>query len=69
MVEQWRKRLMDVSWYMRCLNEAIAREANKEDKCTGRYFIKEGEGRFKSQALLGYGHDSRLCTAEHKHES
>jgi REP element-mobilizing transposase RayT len=47
-VETYRARLADLSWFMRVLNESIARQANIEDGVTGRFW----EGRFKSQALL-----------------
>ena len=43
-----RKRLANLSWFMRCLCEKIAREANDEDGSSGRFWA----GRFKSVALL-----------------
>ena len=38
LVDTWRERLYDLGWFMRCLNEHIARLANAEDGCTGRFW-------------------------------
>ena len=47
-LERYRMNLTNISKFMGYLNERIARQANAEDQCTGRFW----EGRFKSQALL-----------------
>lgn len=48
LVATWRERLYSLSWFMGRLNEDIARRANKEDNCKGRFW----EGRFVSRGLV-----------------
>ena len=44
----WRERLKSISWFMKSLNEPLAREANSEMGTEGNFWIS----RFKSYALL-----------------
>ena len=43
-----RRRLVSVSWFMKCVSEPIAKRANREDEVTGHFW----EARYKAQPLL-----------------
>ena len=47
-IARMREILTSISYFMGYMNQYIARKANMEDECTGRFW----EGRFQSQALL-----------------
>lgn len=41
-IKEIRKRLVNIGWFMKSISEYIAKRANKEDECKGRFW----EGRF-----------------------
>jgi hypothetical protein len=47
-VAELRVRLSDISWWMKMTSESIAKQANREDDCTGRFF----EGRYEATLIL-----------------
>lgn len=47
-IGQMRQRLADLGWFMKCLKEPLARQANREDECSGAFW----EARYRSIGVL-----------------
>ncbi len=47
-MKEKRRRLSNVSWFMKCLSEPIAKRSNREDKVSGHFW----EARYRAQPLL-----------------
>lgn len=47
LLEQYRLRLSNLSWFMRCVHEPLAKIANKEDGCSGPFW----EGKVRPKLL------------------
>ena len=39
LIERYRNRSRDLGWFMKCLNEPMARQANNEDGFTGQSIL------------------------------
>lgn len=48
LVEEFRRRLSSISWFMKLLKEPVAKRANREDQVSGFFW----DGRFRSTRLL-----------------
>ncbi|PKH57100.1 hypothetical protein CXF83_14845 [Shewanella sp. Choline-02u-19] len=57
---EYRRRLMDISWFMRSLNERVARQGNKEGKCTGRFCVFEGIKSWQLTSIKWFHHSIAL---------
>ncbi len=43
LLELWRSRLCDLSWFLSCLHQYIAEKANAEDGCRGHFWERRGK--------------------------